>query len=338
MNIAILRRNGLGDLLCAVPLVLYLQHNIPEAAITLFVDQRNAPLIPYLPPVKEVVIFSDKGNKYWNLLRTAFKYRNKFELAISAKTSPMKLSNLFLYGLRAKERVAYVDHSWHSRLINRPFYYNHAKAKQMHQALKSLNLVAPNLNEMPEAFYPRISVPAEIKKLYEKDQGVKGKPVILLSASTTQFANRPSVERYTSFVNQLYDSTSFSVMVIAQAHDQARAHAISCGLRMENRVYFPRNFDEFMVLLDAADLFFVGDGGIAHIGAALGKQQVVLFGAINPAEWRPLSNKVEVFFHPLHVDHLSDQEISLALRCKLALCYSRLNSKSPILAVRKPSD
>lgn len=42
MNIAIIRRNGLGDLLCTVPLVHYLKETFPDASQTLFVDARNA--------------------------------------------------------------------------------------------------------------------------------------------------------------------------------------------------------------------------------------------------------------------------------------------------------
>jgi len=49
-KIAVVRRNGLGDLLCAFPLINYFQKYQPDAQITLFVDKRNAPLIPYLPP------------------------------------------------------------------------------------------------------------------------------------------------------------------------------------------------------------------------------------------------------------------------------------------------
>jgi hypothetical protein len=44
---------------------------------------------------------------------------------------------------------------------------------------------------------------------------------------------------------------------------------------------------------------------------------VALFGETNPVEWRPLSTKVEVFYHPLHVDRLSDEAIFEALKRKL---------------------
>lgn len=313
MDIAVIRRNGLGDLLCAYPLILYLQKKIQEASITLFIDTRNAPLIPYLPPVHEVVVFPATGNKYWNLFRTAMRYRKKFDLAISAKTSPMQLINIFLYWLKAKERVAYVDKKWHACLINRPIFYHATQSKQVHQALKGLRTIAPELEEIPQEFYPTLHIPQHIREKYPIEKPLEG-PVVLISATTTHPSNRLAVERYAYFLNRLHHISPFSVRIIGQKDDRLRADALAMHLQMKSHVYFPRNFDEFMVLLDASDLFFVGDGGVAHIGAALGKKVVALFGGTSPIEWSPLGTQVEVFYHPLHVDSLPDQAIFEALK------------------------
>lgn len=316
MDIAVIRRNGLGDLLCAYPLILYLQKKFQDASITLFIDQRNAPLIPYLPSVTQVVVFPAKGNKYWNLFKTSWPYRKKFDLAISAKTSPMKLNNFFLYCLKAKERVAYVDKSWHARLVNRPIPYNPVKAKQLHQALKGLQTMAPELQDIPQELYPRLHVPQEIKNRYSTKR-FSPHPIVLVSATTTKPSNRLDIDRYASLLNRLHSLSPISVRIIGQKDDRLRADAIAMKLQMEAHVHFPRNFDEFMVLLDASDIFFVGDGGVAHIGAALGKNVVALYGETNPEEWRPLSKTAEIFYHPIHVDRLQTQAIFEALKRNL---------------------
>jgi ADP-heptose:LPS heptosyltransferase len=323
MNIAILRRNGLGDLLCAFPLILYLKKTFPECSITLFIDQRNAPLIPYLPKVNHVVVFPAKGNKYWNLYRASRPFRNKFDMAISAKTSPMKLNNFFLYCLRAKERIAYVDDNWHARLINRPIPYCPSEAKKLHQALKGLHTVAPDLREVPQEFYPNIHVPKEIKGKYVAGQPA-GLPVVLISATTTKPSNRLDIDRYASILNSLHQKIPLSVRIIGQKNDRLRADAIAMRLQMQVQVHFPRNFDEFMVLLGASDLFFVGDGGVAHIGAALGKHIVALYGETNPEEWRPLSKKADIFYHPAHVDRLPPDAIYEALKRKIDIIQGEL--------------
>ena len=306
-KIAIIRRNGLGDLLCAFPLIRYFQMGDPEARITLFVDSRNAPLIPYLPSVDEVVAFPAKGNKYINAWRTARAFQGKFDLAICAKTSPMKLMNVFLYWLKAKEGTAYVDSSWNSRLVSRPIPYDPAVMKRMHQALKTLKMVVPQCEYVPEELFPTLHVP-RTKKLFN----LPG-PVMLVSATTTRSASRFDAGRYAHLLNRLHNEKQTSVLIVGQPQDEIRALQIAEKLKAPHLVHFPRNFGEFMLFLNAADYYFVGDGGIAHIGAALGKPAVVLFGETNPIEWRPLSSKVETFFHPVHVDRLNDEAIYHAL-------------------------
>ncbi|MCC5831493.1 MAG: glycosyltransferase family 9 protein [Chlamydiales bacterium] len=307
-KIAIIRRNGLGDLLCAFPLVRYFQICEPGSHITLFVDRRNAPLIPYLPPVEEVVVFPSKGNKYLGAWRTASPFRGRFDLALSAKTSPMKLMNLFLHWLKAKERVAYVDSSWHSRLVNRPLPYDPTVMKVKHQALKALKMAAPQIDEIPQEFFPTLQLPQFEKRLKLPY------PVVLASATTTRTTNRFNSIRYSRLLNRLHEENPIGVVIIGEAQDRVRAWQIAARLKTPYVVHFPRNFEEFMLFLEAADMYFVGDGGIAHLGAALGKPAVVLYGETNPIEWRPLSLKAETFYHPTHVDCINDEEIFQGLK------------------------
>ena len=110
-------------------------------------------------------------------------YRKEFDIAISAKTSPMKLTNFFLYWLQAKERIAYVDNSWHKSLINRPIKYQYQEAQTKHQALKGLQTIAPQLKDVPEECYPTLHIPSEIRERYP--QPIVKKPIILISATTT---------------------------------------------------------------------------------------------------------------------------------------------------------
>lgn len=305
-KIAIVRRNGLGDLLCAYPLVRYFQKYDPSAHLTLFVDPRNAPLIPYLSPVDRVVIFPKEGNKYLSLWKTARQYRQEFDLALSAKTSPMKLMNFFLFALRAKERIAFVDESWHSRLVNTPRLYD--SGIKCHQALKTLHLIAPDLQEIPEEFYPVIDIPCSGRR------SVLPSPLVLLSITNNREASQLNFRRYAHLLNRVHRETPISALVIGERKDKARAEALIDLLDPPHRLYFPRNFDEFMLLLNQADCYFVGDGGVGHLGAALGKKGVILYGVTTPIEWGPLSKKMETLYHPTHVDHLEDEAIFQALK------------------------
>lgn len=316
-KIAIVRRNGLGDLLCAYPLVRYFQKNEPSAHLTLFVDPRNAPLLPYLTPVDRVVIFPKGGNKYLSLWKTARQFYQEFDLALSAKTSPMKLMNFFLFALGAKERVAYVDDSWHSRFVNAPQFYDCGMKR--HQALKTLRMVAPDLQEVPEEFYPKIEIPCLGRR------AALPSPLLLLSVTNNRETSQLNYKRYATLLNRLHRETRISVLVIGEEKDRACAEALVDLLDSPHQLHFPRNFDEFMLLLNQADCYFVGDGGVGHLGAALGKKGVILFGVTSPIEWGPLSKKMETLYHPTHVDNIEDEAIFQALKRMICGREDRVN-------------
>jgi ADP-heptose:LPS heptosyltransferase len=318
-KIAIFRRNGLGDLLTAYPLISYLKISYPSHFITLFVGDTNYPLVQFLPPVDEVVSLPTKGSKYFITLKEVLKKRHhNYDLALSAKTSPMKLMNFALFASGAKERRAYIDNRWHSRCINYPLIYNEKEAKEQHQALKCLHLIAPHLKEVPKELYPKIHVPSSLCEPYLEQFQYK-EPTILIMATTTRNENRFDSTRYAKVLNQLYSKRKFRVALVSMKKDEVRAQLIAKQLEMPHHTYFTRSFNEFMALIKLSDFVFVGDGGAAHIAAALDKPQVVLFGQSNPKNWHPLSENTTVLYHPLHVNALSDETILKTLERQIDL-------------------
>ncbi len=301
-KIAIIRRNGLGDLLCTLPLYALLKKKYPHAKITFFVDEFNAPLLKYFPEKINFVTFPKNGNKYLNLIRLGLLHRReKFDLAISTKTSPMKMMNFFLFLLGAKKRVAVSGMGWSRKWITHPV----VPKEGIHQALKALRMEEPDMEEIPEDFVPKIKV--------ERKHSL---PLLLMSATTTRVQNKLEEKRYAAIVNRLYLKRNFSVMLLSQEEDRRRAEIIKYHLNPPTEVFFPRNFDEFMLLLAQADLYFLGDGGVAHIGAALDKHAVVFFGDVLPEEWGPMSAKCLNFYHEWDVNYLSEEQLLEGLLLK----------------------
>ena len=319
-KIAFVRRNGLGDLLCAFSTVLFLRQHVKHAELTLFVSASNAPLLPYLPEVDKVRVFRSKGNKYIDALRLALGARKeRYDVAISGKTSPMKLMNLFLFLLGAKKRIAFVDRSWHSLLINHRVIYDPKAASQKHQALKGLLMIAPHLKSVPLRYLPKLSIPQKMQETYQDEMrsltafGDQNAPLLLITASTTKLESRLFPARYAAIVNQLGKCASVRVIVVSEQVHKKRAYEIAKQLDVDHRVYFPRDFDAFMVLQGVIDLFFVGDGGLAHMCSALNKKGVVLFGRASPKQWKPLGERVVALGHPTDVNQIEEQKVVDAL-------------------------
>jgi ADP-heptose:LPS heptosyltransferase len=318
-NIALVRRNGLGDMLCVIPLLLYLKERAPQASITLFCDKSNASLLPFLPQVNEVVEFSP-GNKYLSVLGCAYRHRSKkFDLAISGKTSPMKLINFFLFTLGARRSIATVDNSWHRRLITDGVSYSEGNARSLHQSLKSLRLLDPRINEIPQRLYPTINIPpailaAQEKLLCKKLSSLSANvPLLLISLSYNRKSSNPGVDFYVNILNRLHRIHNFRVAVSCLPEDLGKAEMLSKKLSPSSVAIATDNIPSFLTLLDLSDLVFVGDGGIMHLAAAMKKPQVTLFGATLLEEWLPLSNKAICFHHPRTVEEISKEKILQAL-------------------------
>ncbi len=302
-QIGIVRRNGLGDLLCVMPLVNLCKERFPGCQVTLFVDGRSAPLLPYLEGVDQAIVLPSSTNKYAALVKTAWAHRyQKFDLLISAKPSPMKLLNLFLYSLRGKDRIAYVDKAWHSRLINRPQPYD--PREERHQMVKSLRLLDPSFETVPPSLRPRLNV----KPSHQFESRT-----ILVSVTNNRLGSTLDADKTQRILNRAYGKTSFKVVINCEPADRDQADLLAKGLDMPTEVIPTPSFDQFLSLIASVDAFFIGDGGIMHLAAALSKPQVVLFGGTKIWEWAPLSEKAICLGDPHNVNFIPEEIIQQAV-------------------------
>ncbi|MDE1487560.1 hypothetical protein KKI90_14370 [Xenorhabdus bovienii] len=110
-------------------------------------------------------------------MQAALKFRKEhFDIAISAKPSPMKLNNLFLWLLGAKMRYAVVSATqWHSKLINHPTTLENVLG--YHQALKILRTFSPDEKKLSTDFFPVITPNNKNNQEY---------PLILFSVSNNR--------------------------------------------------------------------------------------------------------------------------------------------------------
>jgi ADP-heptose:LPS heptosyltransferase len=302
-HIGIVRRNGLGDLLCVMPLVTLCKERFPGSHVTLFVDERGAPLLPYLEGIDQAVVLPSSANKYAALVKAAWAHRyQKFDLLISAKPSPMKLLNLFLYSLRGKKRIAYVDQAWHSRLINQPRIYDSKEEK--HQMVKSLRLLDPSFETVPLALRPRLKVTPS----FQFDQRT-----VLVSVTNNRMGSTLDSDKKQRILNRVYEKIPFKIVINCTPADRARAELLANGLQMPAQVISTPSFDAFVSLIASVDAFFIGDGGIMHLAAALDKPQVVLFGGTKIWEWAPLSEQAICLSDPHNVNFIPEETILQAL-------------------------
>ncbi len=326
-SIALVRRNALGDLLSAMPLLNYVRRAAPKARIFLMVEKNNACLAPYLQGYDELVILP-RAHKYLGLVKLRCKAKRwNLDLAISAKPTPMKLNNLILRALCAQQQAAWILPSWHANWISHPSLFD-IQHNDEHRALKTLHLLAPELTEIPETLYPKLKIPEVLKQRYGAHiqealatLKVRAKPLLMVSVSYNRAHSFLGVEATANLLNRLARERDFSVVVSAEAKDATLATQLVAQLKAPSLPLVTQSFDEFIQLINAVDVLLVGDGGIMHMAAALDKPTVVLFAQTRLDHWRPLSQKAICFYDALHVKNISTEQILDALKQQLDILH-----------------
>ncbi|CAQ85509.1 MULTISPECIES: glycosyltransferase family 9 protein [Photorhabdus] len=315
MKIAILRRNGLGDLICTQPLINYLKLKYPSSEIHLFIDFNNEELTKYLCP-NIITHIIPKGNKYISLLTTALKQRKeKFDIAISAKTSPMKLNNLFLWAVNARKRYAVTSHKkWHEKLINTSTDLK--KIDGLHQSLKLLKIFDPTIESIPSDLFPKI-----VMKDFFGFSNSKF-PKILFSVSNNRTRSQIKNERMASIANEIIKNFPDAVFLISTLYkDREKANQLLTMIEGKSQIIESENLKSFLSLINSVDLVIVGDGGICHLAAAINKKIVALYGVTKPQNWGPLiSDELCItLYDKENVNNISLQEIYLSALKLLSL-------------------
>src|SRR5919201_4063948 len=117
-KILLIRRNGIGDMICALPLVRRVRAGFPSARIDLLASERNAPILQDLPIVDRVLVYRrGRGllrNHYFNLRRFMRPVRKeRYDLAIAITGGFSRLVAVIAYATGVPRRVGFVPAAGH---------------------------------------------------------------------------------------------------------------------------------------------------------------------------------------------------------------------------------
>lgn len=322
-KILILRRNGFGDLVMALPMIQSLKDKHPEAEITLVGSFRGRKLIPYIDIVNNFLIIP-KGNKYIQTLKVCLSLRKqKFDLAFSARGAPQKLMNLALWITGAKKRTAYIDNHWSSKLINYPVPYK--RISNRHNALCILQIVNQNYKKIPYNIYPKINTKQDSIEKYKNEVNKILKPDhfnLFISMSNNRKTSILANENFSLILNKLHKQHNNLHIIIFYVHeDFYQAQELKKSLNPTSEIVTNQGMGHFLCLLNTVDALFIGDGGLMHLAAALNKEQLVLFARTPVEEWKPISNKAKLLIDNDDINNINkdaiNKELNLIMNKKL---------------------
>jgi heptosyltransferase III len=279
-RILVIRRNGIGDMICALPLLRSLRQALPRARIDVLASASNAAIARGARAADEVLVYRARSglfrNKYVNLFRVARGLqRSAYDLVVAVSGSYSPFLAAVAFSTRAPWRAGYVPRAGEAHFaFNLPVG---PAAQDQHQVLRCLRLLEP-LGLAPLSDDLGFDTGSEARAYAAS---VAPAPFILYNASATRPWNAWTPESIAALARGL----RLPLLVSGVASDRALLKAIA---KLGPAVVEPPSILHFAALAERSALVISGDGGAVHVGAAMKKPTFVLYPrGGNPGLWAP---------------------------------------------------
>jgi heptosyltransferase-3 len=287
-KILVVRRNGIGDMICALPLLRHLRAAYPAARIDVLASARNAPILEGVPLVERVLVYRRGAglmrNHYFNLRRLLGPVREeRYDLALAANGGFSKLVAVITYATGIPRRAGFVPRGGHAL----DFCFNLAVAEpeqREHQVERCLRLLEP-LGIAREGIDLSFALePAHEAYAQHVLHGhcLRERQYVLFNASASRAASAWPPAAFAAVADGLERRHGLAALVCGLPQDRAALEATGLPVAETPSVR------HFAALVRRARFLMCGDGGPMHVAAAMGTPAFVLFSSTtDPQAWGP---------------------------------------------------
>jgi ADP-heptose:LPS heptosyltransferase len=335
-SILVIRRNNIGDMICAVPLLKTLRRAFPDARITVLADSANAGIISGASFVDRVLVCGKNqkgvlGGKYAAYLATLRGAGEKYDLCVAVKIGFSSLLALITQFSGARYRFGCQPTSWH------PLQYAYnlpvrgwKKWKTLHQIDGLLEFIkALGISDVVKDI--RIDVTADSAERIDsfiRCNGLETVKLVVFNVSNNRPENNWSPDRFVELGSLLAEQYGVVSILTATPADRERAGYIT--QRLPGAVFCETaTVMDFAALVARSQLLVCGEGGAMHVGAAVGTPTVSLWAQDRPKKWTPFGENQIIIHGGETVDTISVGEVSdligpIFLDCATSITSSRL--------------
>lgn len=283
-RILLIRRNGIGDMICALPLLRSVRAAFRHARVELLASSVNAGVARSAAVADEVLVYPPRAgiyrNKYANLFRVARELRRRsYDLVVAVTGGHSTFLGSIAYITGAPWRAGYVP------VGGEPYFAYTLPVDpppaDEHQVHRCLRLLAP-LGASPAAVDLGFD-PGDAARAYAANAAAKAANgrFVLYNASATRPWNAWTAERIVELARQL----DLPMIVSGLAADRPLLEALKGKVAA---VIEPPSIHHFAALAEQSDFVISGDGGAVHVAAAMKKPTFVLYPKRgNPRLWAP---------------------------------------------------
>ena len=297
--------NWVGDSVMSIPALRALRRILPTAHITLVGRPGARGLFTDSNFINEYLSY-DRRNSF-SVLKQISGWRKKnfdlallFQNAFEAALIPFLAGVPIRFGYATEARTPMLTHpvalpEWRSSK-HEVFYYLYLVTALEQSLHKTSEICELDPDVSIEVSPTRREAALELLQSY----GVTAERsiVAICPGSTNSRAKRWPAERYASLADRLLEDRR-QVVVIGAKDELEVTHEVTSRMREQPVVLTGKTtIDQLTAVLTCVDLLVTNDTGPAHIGAAVGKPTLVMFGPTNPLTTRPLSGQAEIIRHP----------------------------------------
>jgi heptosyltransferase II len=295
-QLLVIRLSSVGDILLASPLAERLRALRPEANVTWLVDEGFQPLLAHHPAVDRVVGYDYLG-----------RHRGPAGLrALCAELGPVEA----LYDLQHKLRSSLVSAALRPAarhvLVKRRGLDVVRALLGRDTILRGPHQIERNLSLLPgepagESPLPRaVADPAALPEARAWRRGFAGeRPAVGLVVGVRHATKRWPREHWSLLAARCLEE-GLAVALLGGPEDAGDLEALRAGLAGERLgVFHAVGLGALMARLACLDALVCPDSGPAHLGAALGRPVLALFGPTSPERWAPRGPSVAVARLPL---------------------------------------
>lgn len=330
-----------GDAVMTMPALRALRRVLPDARITLAIRSGTKGIFSEADFIDDVLVYDRKGAlavlpqvREWRRRRfdLAVSFQNAFEAALIPFLAgvPMRL------GYATELRQALLTHplqlpDWRSSR-HEVFYYLYLVAALEQMVFGTSVICETDPDASLQIFDDRKTEAAALLRAHGIKEGTL--VVAICPGSINSRAKRWPAEAYAALADKLID-TSRQVLLIGSKAEMDVSREVTN--RMRNRPVVltgQTTLDQIAAVLSQVDLIVTNDTGPAHIGAALGRRTIVIFGPTNPLTTRPFSPFAEILRHPPECAPCMLRDCPIDHRCMTAITVDEVFERAQTLLKR----
>jgi len=292
--------NWIGDAIMCAPAIKELKDRLPDSSLTVLGREWVLSVFEANDSVDELMQIHDKKN-FLSLIKEGLKLKKfNFDIFIAFTNSISSVIPFFFANIPTR-----VGYSTDFRGLMLTHSYNVPKnKKKTHEIYYYLNLIANYLNapDINSENKSLILTPSE-KGIKERDKLLKNllftkkKFIIVINPFASYGgAKKWHIERFAELSKKLLKTIPDSALLIVGAKkdfDEGKNLSRIIGENAFN-ITGQTTLSGLIAVINRADLFITNDSGPMHIGAALERPMIAIFGSTNPVTTGPLSKNATV--------------------------------------------